>query len=176
MREGTSSGLKQLDRLGWFGRSLRALLSPAPLVPKRCLQASLVLGALTCFVGFLAVARLPCSIGLAVVLGAAASWSSPRLVRGYLFLVGVVLTAAVAWYPFFIAQGLAVRHESDIKSFGHSPGVLALGLAFGLRLLLDYGPVESAMRVRIAGAVGSSGLVIGSVADAAVMYLIVTRF
>ena len=136
-------------------------LSPAPLVPKRCLQASLVLGALTCFVALPAVARLPCSIGLAVVLGAAASWSSPRLVRGYLFLVGVVLTAA-GLVPVPSRRGW--QSGMNPKSFGHSPGVLALGLAFGLRLLLDYGPVESAMRVRIAGAVGTSGLVMVVVA------------
>jgi hypothetical protein len=81
------------------------------------------------------------------------------------------LVAAVAWYPVFTADAVSARERSGVNRFSHAPGILAMGLAFGLRLLVDFGLTSGTIRVRIARHVGLAGLAVGACVDALVMLL-----
>jgi hypothetical protein len=96
--------------------------------------------------------------------------------RPFLVLASCGLVAAVVWYPWFMTGALARQGESGVKHFAHAPGVLALGLAFGLRLVLDYGLVAEKTRRQCARYVGIAGLVLGGCLDAFVMYQMVQLF
>ena len=165
----------------WYVGAFEALVSPAPLALDRCLQACAILGALASASALVvAVFRLAAAafapmvviqfvIGITLLLGAALSWRSPAVSRPFLIVAGVVLVAAVVLYPVFVLNVMSAR--SEVSRFAHAPGVLALGLAFGLRLLVDFGFDGRIIRVRIARRVGLTGLALGACLDALVMLL-----
>jgi hypothetical protein len=66
--------------------------------------------------------------------------------------------------------------HSGVKRFGHAPGVLAMGLAFGLRLLVDLGVGDEERRRGMARYSGIAGLVAGGCLDAFVLYWVMTAF
>jgi hypothetical protein len=116
------------------------------------------------------------TLGSVLLLGAVASWLLPPLIRPYLLVVGAALIGVVVWYPTFMYRGLVQFRESGVKRFGHAPGVLALGLAFAFRLLLDFGPFEERTRRALARPVGMAGLAIGGCLDALVFYWVINTF
>jgi hypothetical protein len=120
--------------------------------------------------------KVQASVGAGLLIGAALSWVWPPAARVYLLLVGVALVTAVAWYPAFMAQAIGGRAQSGVKRFGHAPGVLAMGLAFGLRLLLDFGIGNEERRRGIARQAGITGLAVGGCLDAFVLYRMMTTF
>ncbi len=61
-----------------------------------------------------------------------------RACQPYFVLMGLAILAWVTWYPGFMYHALAHRRETGTTHLAHTPGVLALGLAFGVRLLLDF--------------------------------------
>ena len=61
------------------------------------------------------------------------------------------------------------------RSVSHAPGVLALGLAFGTRLLIDRA-VNDEVRMRIARPVGIAAMAIGGLLDLLVLTRMMARF
>ena len=173
---------------GWIGRAFRAFISPEPLPRDSCLLACGLVGAL---VGLAAGAALfmappspgwpqlavrPLSFAVAIMGGAALGWLWPPATRPYLVLAGALLVVTVVWYPLFMTGALAARSQSGIRRFGHAPGVLAFGLAFGLRLLLDFGVADGEARRDAARKLGIAGLAIGGCLDAFVVYRMIQSF
>jgi hypothetical protein len=70
-----------------------------------------------------------------------------------------------------MAGAVLARDRSGVNRFSHAPGILAMGLAFGLRLLVDFGVGGETIRVRIARLVGLTGLAVGACVDALVILL-----
>jgi hypothetical protein len=175
-----SESLSQPD---WYVRAFQALVSPEPLSPKRCVQACAILGGLTGGAAALVLLlgtpppslvtpiAIQASVGASLLFGAALSWERPALLRPYLLLVGIALVGAVASYPAFMAQALMSREQSGVKRFGHAPGALAMGLAFGLRLVVDLGVHNEDLRRGIARRAGIAGLAVGGCLDAFVLYV-----
>lgn len=165
----------------WYVRAFRALVSPEPLSPKRCVQACAILGGLTGGAAALVLLRgtpppglataiaIQASFGASLLLGAALSWERPALLRPYLLLVGIALVGAVAWYTAFMAHALMSREQSGVRRFSHAPGVLAMGLAFGLRLVVDLGVHNEELRRGIARRAGITGLAVGACLDTFVL-------
>jgi hypothetical protein len=110
-----------------------------------------------------------------VVTGAAVSWWWPSLSRPYLLLAGLLLVGAVIWYPIFMLDALSRREATGHTSFSHAPGALALGLAFGIRLLIDFGMSEDT-RMRIARPAGIAAMAIGGGLDLLVLQHMMARF
>jgi hypothetical protein len=71
---------------------------------------------------------------------------------------------------------MADRGHSGVNRFSHAPGVLAIGMAFGLRLLVDFGVGNEARRRKIARQAGIGGLVVGGCLDAVVLYRMMPMF
>jgi hypothetical protein len=114
-------------------------------------------------------------IGGAVVTGAAVSWWWPSLARPYLLLAGLLLVGAVIWYPIFMLDAMSRRDGTGHTNFSHAPGALALGLAFGVRLLIDFGMSEDA-RIRIARPAGIAAMATGGGLDLLVLQQMMARF
>jgi hypothetical protein len=121
-------------------------------------------------------AKVQASVGIVLLGGAALSWVWPPATRPYLLLLGVALVGAVAWYPWFMFQAVSGAAHSGVKRFGHAPGVLAMGLAFGLRLLVDFGAGDEERRRGMARYAGITGLMVGGCLDAFVLYWVMTAF
>jgi len=176
----------RLSQPGWMSRACRALVGREPLPRTRCLQVCAIMGAWTGGAAALALllgatppswvtgVTIQASVGVGLLVGAALSWVWPPASRPYLLLVGVTLVGAVAWYPFFMA--LMDRGQSGVKHFGHAPGLLAMGLAFGFRLLVDLGVPNEETRRALARYAGIAGLAIGACLDAFVLYRVMTAF
>ena len=173
---------------GWLGRTVVALVSPKPLPLEGCVKACSILGAWSGGAAALVLAVVPltpgqrngteiqAAAGLVVLCGAVASWLWPPMARPFFLLVGLGLLGVVTWYPFFIVDALMHRHESGTQRFAHAPGALALGLAFGVRLLVDFGSNSEEFRSRIARAAGIAGMAIGGALDLFVVQRIITLF
>jgi len=116
------------------------------------------------------------SVALAIIGGAVLSWLWPPATRPYFVLAGLALIAVVVWYPLFMTGALATRHESGVKRFAHAPGALAFGLAFGIRLLFDFGGAAEETRRAAARQLGIAGLVIGGCLDAFAVYRMFESF
>lgn len=165
-----------------------ALVSPDALPPERCAQACALLGAWSGGAAGLLLAlaspspewqrsaQIQAGLGLTVLLGAAMSWLWPPVSRAYFVLVGLVLVGVVVWYPFFMVQALTHRHESGTQRFAHAPGALALGFAFGVRLLVDFGIKNEDARRRFARSAGIAGMAIGGALDLLVLQRIISLF
>ena len=173
---------------GWIGRAFRALIGREQLPKDSCLKACALLGAWAGLAaggvllvappspGWRQLALRQFSFALAIIGGAALSWLWPPATRPYLVLAGLALIAVVVWYPLFMTGALATRQESGVKRFAHAPGALALGLAFGVRLLLDFGGADEETRRAAARQVSIAGLVIGGCLDAFVVYRVLESF
>jgi hypothetical protein len=112
------------------------------------------------------------AIGIAVLLGAALGWVRPPTLRPYLLLIGSGLIAMVATYPAFIGRALHTSDGSHAVRISHAPGALALSLAFGLRLLVDFGVGNETTRARIARPVALTGMAIGACLDVLVVFMV----
>jgi len=171
----------RLSEPAWYVRAFEALVSPEALSRDRCLQACAIVGGLAsasavaaAFVAppeFATVVLIQFFVGIAVLFGAALSWLWPPASRAYLILIGLALVAAVTWYPVFMADAWSARARSGVNRFSHAPGILAIGLAFGLRLLVDFGLGSETLRMRIARPIGLTGLAVGACVDALVVLL-----
>jgi hypothetical protein len=116
------------------------------------------------------------ALGVAIVVlsGAALSWYRSNIDRAYLFIMGVALVGMVAWYPFYMSRALSAPRAVNAR-FSHMPGILALALAFGVRLAIDawQGRDDGSL---VAQRVSIAALGIGGALDLFVLQQMVSRF
>jgi len=170
------------DQPAWYVRAFEALVSPQPLSPDRCLQACAIVGGLASASVVLAMFVGPVPqgmawlvtmqgvIGMVVVAGAGLSWIRPHALRAYLLTIGIGLVVLVGTYPASMAVAL---QKQSVTRFSHAPGALAMSLAFGLRLLVDFGIGNEATRARFARPVALTGMAVGACLDVLVVFMMV---
>jgi hypothetical protein len=101
---------------------------------------------------------------------------TPRILAAQGILICVLVCAYVPfmWYATWqLAPGLAAVHRSYRVS--HAPGVLAVALGYGFRLAYDFGATGNRAG-SVARRLGFAGIAIGALADAFVLYLVMSTF
>jgi hypothetical protein len=155
-------------------RAVAALTGREPLPVETSIKTCAALGALLAVSGLAGSSWWVVVLALGILAGAARSWFGSNADRPYLFAMGVLLVAAALWYPLYMRQVLLAPRGDDAR-FGHAPGVLALGMAFGMRLVIDawqYRDDASAAAQRA----GVVGLAVGGALDCAALYMMFKYF
>ncbi len=159
------------------------------LAERACFRTNLVIGCVAAVPASLTLflsespEDLPAPIWTAYLLVAvgvtlAAGWPIgallPPLRRPLLFFSGLIISAAV---PAYVAWMFVVlRTLPGPGRISHAPGLLALGAAYGFRLLLDFGPAGEATRRRWSKRTSWTGLALGGVLDVFAVGLMLWTF
>lgn len=118
-------------------------------------------------------AALQIALGFAFALASAVAWRRRDLSRRVLFAQGIALTIGIAFY---FSCMLWILSDARVAHVAHPPGLLALGGAYALRLIVDFLGVEESRRVRLARRLAIVGLVVGGCGDAVLITMMFHMF
>ncbi len=166
----------------WWKKSFHALVDSRRLPIGGSLKACGAVSAMAVIGGIagaaggrgdsgLAIAQGAC--GAAALAGTGVAWWRPGFRAPYFVAMGLAILVSVALYSRFMIDALASRQRFETTRFAHTPGVLALGLAFSFRLLWDFVGPDSP-RERWAARIGMAGLVVGGILDVVITWSVMS--
>jgi len=163
--------------------SLKTFLSAASrLDPDVCLKWNAGLGALAAGAPILVLvlpisgdqsgvplgwAILQTTIGLTFALASGVAWVRRDVAS--IVLVGQAMVLMIA-VPLYVALMVRLMTDGEPRRVSHLPGVLALGAAYAVRLITDFGAADDSRLATLAPSLTVAAFLLGAVGDAVVVF------